>query len=327
MDNNFHHFVNGVFFQTLEYVVAPLVLVLITYFVGNNNERKENPLGEKTTEYTFVSLYSNLLFYFSLSAHHSHATVCCCSQVENALLINAIFLSFLVIIRKNYRNEIDIPALLQYIFNWLWLVAMVVILVLIVKINMHLTGLEWGAKYFSRSCGGWFEYFLAPDHVLLLFFIIVVVTITIVAWRSEYQQSINNYQSIDFTASNSNSVNQLTAEKVVHSNEATPIMRMKAAVFLAQCEYDKSRFNIALNWIESARKYIQMLPEVSELVLYEFREAFIKINFKVGRTKEIEAEINSLQKRFESESETQKKQQIKYYLDKVIDVYNSLKSA
>ena len=201
--NNLDEAINTIFYQGLEFIIAPFLLVIFTHF-AISKEDKLKGLGGYSIELNFVSLYSNLLFYFSCLAHQHQEHICSgncpCPQVQLALLIVCVFGLFLIIIHQKVKENTSLPRIFSFVFNWLWLGIMILLICLIFGINMHLNNLSLSWKLTDRinTLQHLWSFICCPNNMVLLllmiFVISLIISIMISAWRNEFRKSALMHQ-------------------------------------------------------------------------------------------------------------------------------------
>lgn len=283
-----------------------MVLVVLMHFILGKKEDKMKSLGDNTIEYNFISLYSNLLFYFSLSAHHIHVYHCACNDIESALLINCVFISFIVIIHKEVQAESRFSKLLATTFDWLWLAVLFLIFILIISVNFHLHGFELTTDcFYVKELGGELIVFLlVPSHFLLAFFMYMVIHVTIRAWKNQYQKSILNYQKSSPEQENESQeinkndrINSLL--KIAENLQSKAEVRAQSFYYVAEFYFKKNDFNNATKYILES-KNIAVNKPYPEIQLLPIRKLKIEIHIKLGEKDKARLELREVEIQLES---------------------------
>jgi hypothetical protein len=90
----------SVFFQTLEYVIAPIALMMILFYVKHMDRKvvQRPRFIENGVESMFIVMYSNLLFFFSLMGHPDPGPIAEQAKIA-ALLMAFIGLLFNIVVK------------------------------------------------------------------------------------------------------------------------------------------------------------------------------------------------------------------------------------
>src|SRR5437870_2418869 len=98
--------IEQIYFQILEFVIAPIGLIIFTFYVKGEDVNKnwakpKRILTENPIENLFIASYSHILYYLSVSAHDNFHV--CGSEQQSSLLAAVIGLLFLFIFK--YAHE------------------------------------------------------------------------------------------------------------------------------------------------------------------------------------------------------------------------------
>ncbi len=324
--------INSIFYQLLEYIIAPFVLVIFTHFILSK-EDKFKGLGNYSIELNFVSLYSNLLFYFSCSAHHHPEHVCTknclCIQVQLALLVVCVFGLFLILIHQRIHNISVVSRFLQTIFNWLWAGIMAILLVLIFGINMHLNelSLSFKADDIQNTFSHLVLFFRCPCNFLLLIFILFVILIMVLAWRPpQYGKSAIRFQNLstdsDITVDKKEKEKNKQLE-IALNKMAKPEVRAQSFYHAANFSFENNEIRHALNYVVESKK-IAELAGYQERLLLPIRELKMKIHLTLNENEDANAELVEVKEKY-AQATGLTKTILKYCVDKLQEVLNNYK--
>jgi|GEM_PF-4095920 len=97
----------SIFYQVLEYVIAPIGLMMIIFFVKNSDDKNgvfAHDFRDDGIESLFIAAYSHILFYFSVSAHPHEDHRDIEDSTKTASLLVAVLGVITTIILKHYSK-------------------------------------------------------------------------------------------------------------------------------------------------------------------------------------------------------------------------------
>jgi len=139
--------IQSIFYQILEYVIAPIGLMIFTFFVKGKNTKELRVLrfSDNAIESLFIASYCHLLYYFSLTAHEHHMGVNTCRDDQFASLMNAIAGLLTIFIFKYFYEKLDGWKLekLKGIVNGTAMGLMIILTAIIIDSNMNYAHHRW----------------------------------------------------------------------------------------------------------------------------------------------------------------------------------------
>ena len=212
MEEHILHFFNGVFYQVMEFIVAPALLVIYTNIVlKKEKDTEEYSVGrlkrDDSDELNFVAIFSGILYYFSLKAHsdHEHSCMidCIIMKSQSCIFIILIIEFFLIITYKNRNQEflnIRPNKAILIVSKSIWMVIFSLLIFFIFVINAHENNiiLIFNFKHIFESISLICFYFNPtnnPDNFICFVALIIIGYIYFTLFRNPEVRIILDYQA------------------------------------------------------------------------------------------------------------------------------------
>jgi hypothetical protein len=292
-------FIAGIFYQVLEYIVAPMGLVVFTYYIKGTH--KKQTVNEDVTsnpiENTFIASYSCLLYYFTLSAHmHKEHP---CSMEQQAALLTVIAGLLILFIHKYLESNDAIKSapLLDIIFKYMWVMIMFSLLLLIIISNMEIHDYIFTTPFGSEFCKDFWTLLIAllvfvihPHHAL---FVVFTVVVSIVLYSISFNKVYPSIALIQGRQGASGTRVE-AAKKIVNDPNAFPKVKVSSHMRIAEAFFEKKEYRASLESVIRAKDLAceQKYPEDQ---MYGIRVLKMRVHCKLGQRKEAENEMKEVQ--------------------------------
>jgi hypothetical protein len=324
-NDNIVHCINSIFYQTFEYIIAPMFLVIIVHFVKETKNDFKG-LERNTIEYLFVSLYSTLLFFLSMMAHHVHMKECTCSDMRLTLLLVFIFGMMILFIQKRIVQANWKPNLLVFILDRMWIIVMLILLCIIVHLNIHINELEYSTSNTPETFWLILHYIFSLPQFPFSVGFIVVISITIYAWKTENALAVDVFQNMNLSIDDQNGLSLLSGndirlfKKVAKSYSIKKIFKYKACLRLAKHYFESDEIDTSTSFVNQA-KAIGFSEGYEEMILLPVRELIIRLQKINGNIVLAEKEVKEVEAKLPLPTD-RKYKSIKYCYDTLTSLLN-----
>lgn len=296
----------AVFYQTIEYVIAPIGLMIFLFYIKNVDIREKtfNPeFKENGIESLFIASYSHILYYFSVTAHadgnHSDDII---EITKSASLMSAVLGLMLIFILKYYSNIWGTKNWKSKIStNTTALCLMFFLFIVICFLNFK--GWHFDISVFSHPLiflKGNFTFLSYPNNFL---FIIAACAILLLQYKLNSRPKELTTDVMSFLNLNENqaepSFNVISNYTEIGKSNINPVF-VRVDAFIANAKIllqkgDPASVSLALLEVEKAKR-IALEANYPENLLYGIRKLKIEIHCMLDDEKSAYLEVSEIEK-------------------------------
>jgi len=297
----------SVLYQTIEYVIAPIGLMIFLYYVKNINTREKTftpEFKENGIESLFIAAYSHVLYYFSVTAHangnHNDKII---EITKSASLMSAVLGLMLIFILKYYSDIWGIKHWKSKLStNTTALLLMLFLFFIICFMNFR----GWHINFASLAT----EQFIFITYPNNLLFIFTAIAILIIQYKLNSQdkqltKGVKTFLELNTIKDDININDRLRHyTNIAKSNVNPNFIRVDAFIAsakLLQAKADSSSLTLALEEIEKAKR-LALESDYPESLLYGIRKLKIQIHGQLKDKESASLEISEIEKQNQAES-------------------------
>lgn len=297
----------AVFYQTIEYVIAPIGLMIFLFYVKNVDIREKtfNPdFKENGIESLFIAAYSHVLYYFSITAHadgnHSDNII---EITKAASLMSAVLGLMLIFILKYYSNIWGNKNWKSKISTNTTALCLMFFLFLVICF-LNFKGWHLNVSAFDHPLIFIRENFIFLSYPNNFLFIIAAVVILLLQFKlnsrpKELTKGVLSFLNLNATPKDFHSsgiINKYT--EIGESNSNPSFVRVDAFIANAKILMQKgdwSSISLALSEIEKAKR-LALESHYPENLLYGIRKLKIELHSMLNDFDSAYLEISEIEK-------------------------------
>lgn len=301
--------IESAYYQILEYVIAPLGLMIFTFYVKGENTQDVagRKLSDNAIESLFIASYSHLLFYFSMSAHEFHSHSETRSDFQFASLLAAIAGLLTIFIYKYFYEKLDgaeFKRLCKHINNTA-IGLMVFLIFIIIESNRQSFGYKWtwSPKDAWNILTSVFQSVLNLRNLVFIPFIGLILYI--IFFRRPIQISVGLKAFLDSTKTEATqeAIDRLLA--IAKDSSTPPEIRYSSYVKITDYYFARKEYAKALEAANTA-KQLALTAGYPEDQLIGLRTLKTEIHCLLEQEPEAMIELRELQDSQEKASEKNK---------------------
>lgn len=191
--------IQSIYYEILEYVIAPIGLMIFTFFVKSKNTVAIRTIkfSENAIESLFIASYSHLLYYFSLCAHEGNIKFESVKNDQFAALTNSIAGLLTIFVFKYFYEKLDGDRLrkLTRTINYTAFGLMCFLAVIIVDSNMnfHNSHLSLSSKDANKWLVDFIYFIIRLNNLIFIPFIGFILFIVIIKPIVRVNPSLKSY--------------------------------------------------------------------------------------------------------------------------------------
>lgn len=289
--------IESTYYQILEYIAAPIGLMIFTFYVKGVDKDKflGREFKQNAIESLFIASYSHLLYFFSLNAHENEIKNLECGHNQFANLLCSIGGLLTIFIYKYLYNVLrdELKERLIKRINTSTIVLMLLLSIIIIDTNSQIHHLVFEPNFDTVKSNfiSLFCFFKRVDNLITLFLFLYLLYII-----SFNRPNISNSSLVKISDANKelNSSNRLQKYfSIANDSSENFNIRISSFIKLAENDYANLNFQSSLEYIQSA-KQIAILNSIPESEIYGIRMLKCKILCELGLINSIESEIEEL---------------------------------
>lgn len=303
--------IESVYYQILEYVIAPIGLMIFTFFVKGEKEVISSNISmqdslpiefkDNAIESLFIASYSHLLYYVSLSAHSHHYGNGICSREQFASLLAAIAGLLIIFIYKYFYGRAkngDRKELIEYLIKQINRAAfglMLFLTIIIIVSNTNINHVKWtfSLEAFGNSIYDWVAFLLQLNNLIFIPFVLIFLYAIFIKQPTRETTASKKLQTL--TSSNGDSDKNKLME--LYLDHSSPIeIRYNSIIKLVGQYMQSQNYEEALNAVKKAKELAinYNYPESQMIALrYIIVELYCIFNNKEDAEKEIKEVENN----------------------------------